>query len=147
MCILKAWNRGTKPLCSLQKESYETFLPPIPPFPFLHFTLPDEGCALTFAGIIFLCIWIFLALYVLSPIYTTETFWRGSDESGTSSSSISVSTHPPYKVSKKSVRRVSIGRCNWCSLTSASPPLTKIFPRRKTFIDLVSFRPFLQEVY
>ena len=83
----------SKPLCSLQKESYETFLPPIPPFPFLHFTLPDGGCALTFAGIIFLYIWIFLALYVLSPIYTTETFWRGSDESGTRAKKIVLITH------------------------------------------------------
>ena len=50
----------------LQQASYETFLPPIPPSPFLHFTLPDGGCAVTSAaGIIFLCIRIFLALYVL----------------------------------------------------------------------------------
>ena len=43
------------------------------------------------------------------------------------------------------VRSITIGLCNWCSLTSASPPLTKIIDRRKTFIDLASFRPFLQE--
>ena len=40
---------------------------------------------------------------------------------------------------------ITIGRCNWCSLTSASPPRTKIIDRRKTFIDLVSFRLFLNE--
>jgi len=34
-------------------------LPPFPPL-LLHFHLPDGGCALTFAGIIFLCIRIFL---------------------------------------------------------------------------------------
>ena len=33
------------------------------------------------------------------------------------------------------VRSITIGRFNWCSLTSASPPLTKIIDRRKTFID------------
>ena len=38
------------------------------------------------------------------------------------------------------VRSITIGRFNWCSLTSASPPLTKIIDRRKTFIDLASFR-------
>ena len=32
-------------------------------------------------------------------------------------------------------------RCNWCSLTSASPALTKIFVGRKTLNDIVSF-PF-----
>ena len=41
-------------------------------------------------------------------------------------------------------RNVTIGRCNWRPLISASPHLNKIFVRRKTFIDLVSFRPFLQ---
>ena len=45
------------------------------------------------------------------------------------------------------VRSITIGRCNWCSLTSASPPPTKIIDRRKTFIDLASFRLFLQEDY
>ena len=32
-------------------------------------------------------------------------------------------------------------RCNWCSLTSASPARTKIFVGRKTLNDIVSF-PF-----
>ena len=45
------------------------------------------------------------------------------------------------------VRSLTIGRSNWCSLTSASPPRTKIFDRRKTFIDLASFRLFLHEDY
>ena len=45
------------------------------------------------------------------------------------------------------VRSITIGLCNWCSLTSASPPLTKIIDRRKTFIDLSSFRLFLREDY
>ena len=45
------------------------------------------------------------------------------------------------------VRSITIGRFNWCSLTSASPPLTKIIDRRKTFIDLASFRLFLREDY
>ena len=35
-------------------------------------------------------------------------------------------------------------QCNWRPLISASPHLNKIFVRRKTFTDLVSFRPFLQ---
>ena len=33
-------------------------------------------------------------------------------------------------------------RCNWCSLTSASSPLTKIFVRRKTLNHFGSFQPF-----
>ena len=41
------------------------------------------------------------------------------------------------------VRSITIGRCNWYSLTSASPPLTKIIDRRKTFIDLASLRLFM----
>ena len=41
-------------------------------------------------------------------------------------------------------RNVTTGRCNWRPLISASPHLNKIFVRRKTFTDLVSFRPFLQ---
>ena len=45
------------------------------------------------------------------------------------------------------VQSITIGRCNWCSLTSASPPPTKIIDRRKTFIDLASFRLFLHEEY
>ena len=32
------------------------------------------------------------------------------------------------------VRSVTIGRCNWYSLTSASPPLTKIFVRTETLM-------------
>ena len=40
----------------------------------------------------------------------------------------------------------TVCRCNRCSLTSASPPLTKIFVRRKTLND-ISFHPFLQEDY
>ena len=40
------------------------------------------------------------------------------------------------------VRSIAIGRCNWCSLTSAGPPPTKIIERRKTFIDLASFPLF-----
>ena len=35
------------------------------------------------------------------------------------------------------VRSITIGRCNWCSLTSASPPPTKIIDGGKTFIDLI----------
>ena len=30
-------------------------------------------------------------------------------------------------------------------MTSASPPLTKLFARRKTLNDFVSFHPFLQD--
>ena len=45
------------------------------------------------------------------------------------------------------VRIVTICRSNWWSLTSASPPLTKIFVRRKTLNDLLSFWRFLQEDY
>ena len=37
----------------------------------------------------------------------------------------------------------TICSCNWCSLTCASPPLTKIFVRRKTLNDFVSFQPVL----
>ena len=42
------------------------------------------------------------------------------------------------------VRSVTIGRCNWCSLTSAGPPLTNILDRRRQemFIALASFRSF-----
>ena len=36
------------------------------------------------------------------------------------------------------VRSNTIGRCNWCLLTSASPPQTKIFVRGKTQIILTS---------
>ena len=43
------------------------------------------------------------------------------------------------------VRSVTIGRCNWCSLTSASPPVTNILDRRKTFITLASFRSFYEK--
>ena len=43
------------------------------------------------------------------------------------------------------VQSITIGRCNWCSLASASPPPTKIIDRRKTFIDLASLRLFLHE--
>ena len=43
------------------------------------------------------------------------------------------------------VRSVAIGRCNWCSLTSAGPPLTNILDRRKTFIALASFRSFYEK--
>ena len=44
-------------------------------------------------------------------------------------------------------QNVKIYWCNWFPLTSASPPLTKLFVRRKTFNDLVPFQPFLQEEY
>ena len=36
-------------LCSLQQESLKTFFPPFPPV-WLHFHLPNGGCALTFIG-------------------------------------------------------------------------------------------------
>ena len=36
-------------------------------------------------------------------------------------------------------------RCNWCSLTSASPALTKIFFGRKTLNDFVSFPLFYKK--
>ena len=45
------------------------------------------------------------------------------------------------------IRGVTIGRCNWCSLTSASPPLTNILDGTKTFIVLASFQPFSREDY
>ena len=32
------------------------------------------------------------------------------------------------------IRSITIGRFNWCSRTSASPPLTKIIDRRKTLL-------------
>ena len=40
----------------------------------------------------------------------------------------------------------TVCRCNRCSLTDASPPLTKIFVRRKT-LNEISFHQFLQEDY
>ena len=43
------------------------------------------------------------------------------------------------------VRSITIGRFNWCSLTSASPPLTKIIDRTKTFIDLALLRFFYEK--
>ena len=50
ICVFMTWKRSTRPLCSLQKESWKTFSPPFPPV-WLHFHLPNGGCALTFAGI------------------------------------------------------------------------------------------------
>ena len=49
-CVFMTGKRVTRPLCSLQQESWKTFFPPFPPV-LLHFHLPDGGCALTFAGI------------------------------------------------------------------------------------------------
>ena len=48
--FLSARKRSTRPLCSLQQESWKTFSPHFPSV-WLHFYLPNGGCALTFAGI------------------------------------------------------------------------------------------------
>ena len=61
------WKRGTRPLCSLQQESWKTFFPPFPPV-LLHFHLPDGGCALTFAGINLLVYLDFPSLICLNEI-------------------------------------------------------------------------------
>ena len=50
ICVFMTLKRGIRPLCSLQQESWKTFFPPFPSV-WLHFHLPDGGCALTFAGI------------------------------------------------------------------------------------------------
>ena len=59
--------RGTRPLCSLQQESWKTFFPPFPPV-LLHFHLPDGGRALTFAGINLLVYLDFPSLICLNEI-------------------------------------------------------------------------------
>ena len=66
-CVFKTWKRGTRPLCSLQQESWKTFFPPFPPV-LLHFHLPDGGCALTFAGINLLVYLDFPSLICLNEI-------------------------------------------------------------------------------
>ena len=49
ICVFMTRKRSTRPLCSLQQESWKTFSPPFP-LVWLHFYLPNGGCALTFAG-------------------------------------------------------------------------------------------------
>ena len=65
--VFMTWKRGTRPLCSLQQESWKTFFPPFPPV-LLHFHLPDGGCALTFAGINLLVYLDFPSLICLNEI-------------------------------------------------------------------------------
>ena len=67
ICVFMTWKRGTRPLCSLQQESWKTFFPPFPPV-LLHFHLPDGGCALTFAGINLLVYLDFPSLICLNEI-------------------------------------------------------------------------------
>ena len=64
MCLINVGESEAFNLCSLQQESSKTFFPPHPSVLF-HFTLPDGRCTLTFAGIMFLSIWIFIALQML----------------------------------------------------------------------------------
>ena len=66
-CVFMTWKRGTRPLCSLQRESWKTFFPPFPPVS-LHFHLPNGGCALTFAGINLLAYLDFPSLICLNEI-------------------------------------------------------------------------------
>ena len=67
ICVFMTWKRVTRPLCSLQQESWKTFFPPFPPV-LLHFHLPDSGCALTFAGINLLVYLDFPSLICLNEI-------------------------------------------------------------------------------
>ena len=59
--------RGTRSLCSLQQESWKTYFPPFPPV-WLHFHLPNGGCALTFAGINLLVYLDFPSLICLNEV-------------------------------------------------------------------------------
>ena len=43
------------------------------------------------------------------------------------------------------VRSVTIGRCNWCSLTSASPPLTKISSEERRLLASSHFNRFYKK--
>ena len=67
ICAFMTWKRGTRPLCSLQQESWKTFFPPFPSL-WLHFHLPDGGCTLTFAGINLLVYLDFSSLMCLKEI-------------------------------------------------------------------------------
>ena len=64
MCLINVGESEAFNLCSLQQESSKTFFPPHPSVLF-HFTLPHGRCTLTFAGTMFLSIWIFIALQML----------------------------------------------------------------------------------
>ena len=52
-----------------------------------------------------------------------------------------------YEISSEWFEALQLAGAIWCSLTSASPPQTNIIDRRKTFIDLASFRLSLHEEY
>ena len=67
ICVFMARKRGTRPLCSLQQVSWKTFFPPFPSV-WLHFHLPNGGCALTFAGINLLVYLDFPSLICLNEI-------------------------------------------------------------------------------
>ena len=67
ICVFMTRKRSTRPLCSLQQESWKTFSPLFPPV-WLHFYLPNGGCALTFAGINLLVYLNFPSLICLNEI-------------------------------------------------------------------------------
>ena len=67
ICAFMTWKRGTRPLCSLQQESWKTFSLPFPSL-WLHFHLPDGGCALTFAAINLLVYLDFPSLMCLNEL-------------------------------------------------------------------------------
>ena len=67
ICVFMTRKRSARPLYSLQQESWKTFPPPFPPV-WLHFYLPNGGCALTFAGINLLVYLDFPSLICLNEI-------------------------------------------------------------------------------
>ena len=67
ICVFMTRQRGTRSLCTLRQESWKTFFPPFPPV-WLHFHLPNGGCALTFAGINLLVYLDFPSLICLNEI-------------------------------------------------------------------------------
>ena len=81
ICVFMIGKRGTTPLCSLQQVSWKTFFPPFPSV-WLHFHLPNGGCALTFAGINLLVYLDFSSLICLNEIIKEPLLWPNLSQTG-----------------------------------------------------------------